>query len=152
MCVACRRRAAQPELIRLSRGPAGRLQVEAWPRAGRGAYVCPCWQCLKRAIGKRTIRHALRIPGSATLPSAEQVLAEARQLLDDRYEVLQRRGGHEDQRSRDRRLLAALTEQGPGAEGSAEKRRTVDGARRFGKVAQRALRPGRKGGPANAHG
>ncbi len=56
-CVACRRRRAQGEFLRLNRDADGRWRVQEGPRTGRGAYVCAdspaCWaeKRLRRAFG-----------------------------------------------------------------------------------------------------
>lgn len=153
MCVACRQRAPQPALLRLSAEPPGRLQGEAWPRRGRGAYVCPSGSCLDRALRRQAVRRALRLPKSMELPTAEQVRAQAREMLSTRLAQLGPQGARSALCARTQHLLAALDERpSRQGDGRGEDRLTVDGARRFSKVAHRADSLGRKGGPANAHG
>jgi predicted RNA-binding protein YlxR (DUF448 family) len=153
MCVACRQRAPQPALLRLSAGPSGRLQAEAWPRRGRGAYVCPGGPCLDRALHKQAVRRALRLPKSVELPTAEQIRAQIRERLGARLAQLGPPGAKTDLGARTEHLLIELGERpSRQADGRGEDRLTVDGARRFSKVAHRADSLGRKGGPANAHG
>jgi uncharacterized protein len=61
MCVACRRRRPQHELVRLAAGPAGVRLDLAGNLPGRGAYVCPEDGCVERARkrGGAPIRRAL---------------------------------------------------------------------------------------------
>ncbi|GGR85754.1 YlxR family protein [Deinococcus sedimenti] len=74
-CVACRRRRAQGEFLRLSRNADGQWQVQAGPRQGRGAYVCAdtpaCWaeKRLRRAFGAQAPAVAQRL-SSTDLPRA----------------------------------------------------------------------------------
>jgi hypothetical protein len=61
MCVGCRRRRGQGELVRLVKDR-GRV-VAARPGApGRGAYLCPEVKCLETAEMKRAFARAFRGP------------------------------------------------------------------------------------------
>ena len=61
MCVGCRERRGQDELIRLV-STAGRA-VPAWPGApGRSAYLCPDESCLEAAEKRRAFARAFRRP------------------------------------------------------------------------------------------
>ncbi len=65
-CVACRRARPQAELVRLVRGPGGRVLVD--PRGkepGRGAYLCRDRTCWDQAQRKRALDRALAVPVSA---------------------------------------------------------------------------------------
>ena len=52
-CVGCRERKEKRELIRVVRSPEGGISP------GRGAYLCPDLECLKRARKSRALERAL---------------------------------------------------------------------------------------------
>lgn len=63
-CVACRRRAARDELLRIVLS-AGRLVVdERAVLPGRGAWVHPTVDCLKQAVSRGSFVRALKASGS----------------------------------------------------------------------------------------
>ena len=50
-CMGCRERKAKKELIRVVRGVDGTVSLDFSGKApGRGAYLCPDPECLKKAI------------------------------------------------------------------------------------------------------
>jgi uncharacterized protein len=55
MCVGCQQMKPKKELIRVVRTPEGSIEIDKTSKkAGRGAYICPSLDCLKKAIkGKR---------------------------------------------------------------------------------------------------
>ena len=60
-CVACRKIKAKRELVRLVRNPAGNIEIDrGGGKAGRGAYLCPAWECWETALKGNQIGHALR--------------------------------------------------------------------------------------------
>ncbi|CAI8026055.1 Uncharacterized protein YlxR [Geodia barretti] len=65
-CVACGRKLAKGELIRLVRTPGGPILVdESGRQNGRGAYVCHQAICWEKALTKRALERSLRGPVSA---------------------------------------------------------------------------------------
>ena len=49
-CVGCREMKAKKELVRVVRSPEGEISLDFRGKApGRGAYVCPQAECLRRA-------------------------------------------------------------------------------------------------------
>ncbi len=59
-CLGCREMKPKKELIRVVRSPEGTVSVDLRGKAsGRGAYVCPSTECLKRAIKSRALARAL---------------------------------------------------------------------------------------------
>ena len=49
-CVGCREMKAKKELVRVVRSPEGEISLDFRGKApGRGAYVCPNVDCLKKA-------------------------------------------------------------------------------------------------------
>ena len=59
-CLGCREMKPKRELIRVVRSPEGEISLDFRGKAsGRGAYVCPDPQCLKKAIRARALERAL---------------------------------------------------------------------------------------------
>lgn len=84
MCVGCRQMKEKPQLIRVVRSPEGEVSLD--PRGkkpGRGAYVCPDPQCLKRAVKSKALERAFQAP----LPT---------EVLDQLEAQLKEEGGVED--------------------------------------------------------
>ena len=65
-CVGCRTMKDKKSLIRVVRTPEGQIVLDATgKKSGRGAYVCPDPDCLKKARKSRALERALAvdIPG-----------------------------------------------------------------------------------------
>ena len=59
-CVGCREMKAKKELVRVVRSPEGEISLDFPGKApGRGAYVCPQAECLRRAIKSRALERGL---------------------------------------------------------------------------------------------
>ena len=59
-CVGCREKKSKPELIRVVRAPDGAISLDARGKAaGRGAYLCPDPECLKKAIRSKALSRSL---------------------------------------------------------------------------------------------
>ena len=64
-CLGCREMKPKKELIRAVRSPEGNISLDFKGKAsGRGAYVCPNPQCLKKAIKAKALERAfsMQIP------------------------------------------------------------------------------------------
>ena len=62
-CVGCRERKEKRELIRVVRSPEGGISLDfKGKKPGRGAYLCPDLECLKRARKSRALERALEAP------------------------------------------------------------------------------------------
>ena len=58
-CLGCREMKPKRELIRVVRSPEGNISLDFKGKAsGRGAYVCPEPQCLKKAIKAKALERA----------------------------------------------------------------------------------------------
>ena len=59
-CVGCREMKPKKELVRVVRAPdGGAITLDVRGKApGRGAYVCPDAQCLKKAIRSKALERA----------------------------------------------------------------------------------------------
>ena len=59
-CLGCREMMPKRELLRVVRSPEGAVTLDSKGKApGRGAYVCPKAECLKRAIKSKALSRAL---------------------------------------------------------------------------------------------
>ena len=62
-CVGCREMKPKNELIRVVRSPEGTVSLDLKGKLpGRGAYVCPDPECLKRARKSRALERAFSAP------------------------------------------------------------------------------------------
>lgn len=75
-CVGCQEMKAKKELVRIVRTPEGQVQVDpTGKKNGRGAYVCPNLECLKKAVKAKRLEKALEVPIPAdVIQSLEQEL------------------------------------------------------------------------------
>ncbi len=61
-CMGCRERKSKRELIRVVRSPEGTVCLDFGGKApGRGAYLCPNPECLKKAIRSKALDRSLEI-------------------------------------------------------------------------------------------
>ena len=59
-CVGCCEMKPKKELVRVVRSPEGEISLDLTSRKpGRGAYVCPQAECLRRAIKSRALERGL---------------------------------------------------------------------------------------------
>lgn len=59
-CLGCREMKPKRELVRVVRSPEGVVSLDLRGKAnGRGAYLCPNPECLKRAIRSKALSRAL---------------------------------------------------------------------------------------------
>lgn len=77
-CLGCREQKAKKDLIRVVRSPEGAISLDFRGKAsGRGAYVCPQADCLKKAIRARALERALGCPIPAEVYEQLQKQMEA---------------------------------------------------------------------------
>ena len=77
-CLGCREMKPKKELIRVVRAPDGGISLDFRGKAqGRGAYVCPNRDCLKKAIKSKAIEHTFEtsVPEEIYTQLAEQMEA-----------------------------------------------------------------------------
>ena len=61
-CLGCRERKEKREMVRVVRSPEGQVSLDFRGKApGRGAYICPKMDCLKRAIKSKSIERSLEV-------------------------------------------------------------------------------------------
>ena len=61
-CLGCREMKPKRELIRIVRSKEGEISVDfTGKKAGRGAYICPSGECLKKAIKAKAIARAFEV-------------------------------------------------------------------------------------------
>ncbi len=64
-CTGCGEMKPKKEMVRVVKGPEGDISLDATgKKSGRGAYVCPCSECLTAARKARRLEKAFscRIP------------------------------------------------------------------------------------------
>ena len=80
-CMGCRERRAKRELIRVVRSPEGEVSLDfGGKKNGRGAYLCPNMDCLKKAIPSKALDRSLEV----TIP--EEVYARLQKEMEDSHE------------------------------------------------------------------
>ena len=80
-CMGCRERKAKRELIRVVRSPEGNVSLDFGGKMnGRGAYLCPDPECLKRAIRSKALERSLEV----TIP--EEVYGRLEKEMESRHE------------------------------------------------------------------
>ncbi len=79
-CVGCNESKQKKELVRIVRSPEGEISLDlTGKKSGRGAYLCPDADCLKKARKSKRIDKILEV----TIPDSVYDEAE-RLLIDDR--------------------------------------------------------------------
>ena len=62
-CMGCRERKAKKEMIRVVRGTDGSVSLDFSGKLnGRGAYICPLPECLKKARKAKSLERSLEVP------------------------------------------------------------------------------------------
>ena len=62
-CMGCRERKAKKEMIRVVRGTDGDVSLDFSGKLnGRGAYLCPDPECLKKARRAKSLERSLEVP------------------------------------------------------------------------------------------
>ena len=77
-CLGCREMKPKRELIRAVKSPDGGISLDFTGKApGRGAYICPNADCLKKAIKARALEKAFsaQIPDEVYKALSEQMEA-----------------------------------------------------------------------------
>ena len=61
-CMGCRERLEKRQLIRVVRTPEGHVQLDFSGKCnGRGAYICPKAECLKKAQKSKALDRSLEV-------------------------------------------------------------------------------------------
>ena len=77
-CMGCRERKAKRDMIRVVRGTDGDVSLDfGGKKNGRGAYICPDMECLKKALRSKSLDRALEV----TIP--EEVYDRLRKEMED---------------------------------------------------------------------
>ena len=80
-CMGCRERKAKRELIRVVRSPEGEVSLDfGGKKNGRGAYICPKMECLKKAIRSKALDRSLEV----TIP--QEVYQRLEKEMEDGHE------------------------------------------------------------------
>ena len=77
MCLGCREMKPKRELIRAVKSPDGEVNLDFKGKMpGRGAYLCPNGECLKKAMKSKALERAF----SVQIP--EEIYEELRQQME----------------------------------------------------------------------
>ncbi|MCL2201123.1 MAG: YlxR family protein [Oscillospiraceae bacterium] len=77
-CLGCREMKPKKELIRAVRSPDGEVSLDfVGKKPGRGAYVCPDENCLKRAIKSKSLSRTFGVE----IP--QDIYSELTQQMED---------------------------------------------------------------------
>ncbi len=61
-CMGCRERKEKRQLIRVVRSPEGEVSLDfSGKKNGRGAYLCPSADCLKKAMKSKALDRSLEV-------------------------------------------------------------------------------------------
>ena len=61
-CMGCRERKAKRDMIRVVRGTDGNVSLDFGGKMnGRGAYICPNPECLKKALRSKALDRSLEV-------------------------------------------------------------------------------------------
>ena len=61
-CMGCRERKAKRDMIRVVRGTHGTVSLDfGGKKNGRGAYICPDMECLKKALRSKALDRSLEV-------------------------------------------------------------------------------------------
>lgn len=81
-CMGCRERKPKRELIRVVRSPEGVVSLDFKGKVpGRGAYVCPNPECLKKAVRSKALERNLEVP----IP--QELLARLAEEMEESHEA-----------------------------------------------------------------
>ncbi len=62
-CMGCRERKEKRQLIRVVRTPEGEVKLDfSGKLSGRGAYLCPDPECLRKAQKAKSLERSLEVP------------------------------------------------------------------------------------------
>ena len=77
-CMGCRERKPKRDMIRVVRGTDGTVSLDFGGKMnGRGAYICPQSQCLKKALRSKALDRSLEV----TIP--EEVYQRLEKEMED---------------------------------------------------------------------
>ena len=91
-CMGCRERKAKREMIRVVRGTDGNVSLDFGGKApGRGAYICPNPECLKKALRSKALDRSLEV----TIPEEvyarlEKEMRAAAKMMEFEYAAVLR--------------------------------------------------------------
>ena len=78
-CMGCRERKAKREMIRVVRCTDGQVNLDFGGKMnGRGAYICPNSECLKKALRSKALDRSLEV----TIP--DEVIARLQKEMESR--------------------------------------------------------------------
>jgi predicted RNA-binding protein YlxR (DUF448 family) len=83
MCLGCRENKNKRDLIRVVRTPEGDIELDVTgKKAGRGAYICPSPDCLKKAVKSKGLEKSLRTAVPESIINLLKERLEERRIVD----------------------------------------------------------------------
>lgn len=86
-CIGCQTSRPKKELVRVVRSPAGEIGIDlVGKKPGRGAYICPDPECLKKAQKKKALERGFEqpVPAEVYEALALQLAGAAKEVQDAR--------------------------------------------------------------------
>ena len=81
-CIGCRQIQGKREMVRLIRTPGGTIEIDVTGKKnGRGAYLCPDWECWKMALSGKQLERAFH--GGLTTHNREELAKCGKELLKE---------------------------------------------------------------------
>ena len=80
-CVGCRMMKNKKELIRILKTDEGIIIDDTGKKNGRGAYICPNAQCLKKAIENKGLERSFKMPVDKEVYEYLRILKQDKTLL-----------------------------------------------------------------------
>ncbi len=79
VCIGCQEKKPKKELIRIVKTPEETIEIDfKGKRSGRGTYICPNLECLKKAVKGKRIEKSLQRPVSPEIiTELEKALTES---------------------------------------------------------------------------
>ncbi len=78
LCLGCGQQRQKRELVRVVRTPEGEVRIDPTGKlSGRGAYVCPDADCLRRAVKNQRLSRALEVELPSDIVAALSARLEA---------------------------------------------------------------------------
>ena len=81
-CIGCRQIQGKGDMVRLVRTADGTIEIDTTgKRDGRGAYLCPDWDCWETALSGKQMEHAFH--SSLTPNNREQLVIQGKELIKE---------------------------------------------------------------------
>lgn len=80
-CIGCGEMKSKKEMIRVIKTPEGDIVIDVTGKKnGRGAYICPDKECLKKAIKSKGLERSLKV---SIPPKVYEQLVKEMEIIDE---------------------------------------------------------------------